>query len=707
MTGNSSFDQKNQSVITQTNIEHVDKVIIQPSDSALPLPQQIPSPPFDFTGREEEIKSLIDRFDQGATITGLRGMGGIGKTALALVLADRLKDLFPDGQLFLNMLGTSKNPLTPEEAMAHIIRSYLGFDVKLPADKNGLGGLYRSVLSGKRALILLDNAASRAQVEPLLPPPDCSLLVTSRSKFALPGLKEKDIDVLPLEDAKDLLLSICGRIGEHTEKLAELCGCLPIALRNAAYALREKPNISVAGHMKKLADARKRLELVEASFSSSYDLLTPELQRLWSLLSVFPADFDLEGAAAVWERECDAAEEALGELVKWSLVDFMPSASGDGGRYKLHDLARDFTGSRMDDVACELARLRHARHYQKLLWAANELFLQGKDSLSKGLNLFDINRMNIQFGQKWASEKKLVCNEIAKICSNFALGSNILELRLHPMENIEWQEAALISARQIVNRNAEGSHLGNMGLAYAALGDARRAIHYHKQSLQIYRDSGDRREEGSCLGNIGIAFKMAGDYDEAVKCHQQHLDIAREIRDRRGESHALGNLGIAYRKIGELNKAINCTKESLIVAGEVGDRKGELNSLGELGISFTELKRYQDAREALAKALAITKDIADRRGECRVMCNLGYNYDKSGDIHTAIDYYKQCIAIAVEIGDRECEGIALLGQSRMLFLTGEIENANNMAKLALMIFEKIKSPHAEYARNVLKSFEFF
>ena len=136
-------------------------------------------------------------------------MGGVGKTALALVLADRLKDRFPDGQLFLNMLGTSKSPLKPEDAMAHIIRSYRGVDAPLPEDLNGLSGLYHSVLSGKKALILLDNAASREQVEPLLPPAGSALLITSRNKFALAGLKEKDLDVLPLEDAKKLLLEIC------------------------------------------------------------------------------------------------------------------------------------------------------------------------------------------------------------------------------------------------------------------------------------------------------------------------------------------------------------------------------------------------------------------------------------------------------------------------------------------------------------------
>ena len=143
---------------------------------------------------------------------------------------------------------------------------------------------------------------------------------------------------------------------------------MPLALRNAAYALKEKPNLSVDNYIKRLGDARKRLELVEASFDLSYQLLTPELQRLWSLLFVFPADFDLAGAAAVWEMEQIPAEDALGELVKWSLVDFLPSATGEGGRYKLHDLARDFAASHIDAGVCDFAQQRHAEHYNNMLY---------------------------------------------------------------------------------------------------------------------------------------------------------------------------------------------------------------------------------------------------------------------------------------------------------------------------------------------------
>jgi hypothetical protein len=422
MTGDPSFDQKNQSAQNQTNINKAEKVIIQPSGSveAPIVPQQIRRPPADFMGREDEIREIIEKVDSGESVIGVRGLGGIGKTALALVLGNRLKDRFPDGQLFLNMQGMSKSPLKPEDAMAHIIRSYWGTDVTLPLDFNGLAGLYNTVLSEKKSLILLDNVSGRDQIEPLLPPKGSVLLVTSRDKFALTGLKETNLGVLPLEDSKKLLLEIADRIGKHAEDLANLCGCLPLALRNAASALAEKKNLNVADYVERLKDARKRLDLVEASFSLSYELLAPELQRLWSLLSVFPVDFDLAGVVAVWEMEPAPAEEALGELMKWSLVDFLPSASGEGGRYHLHDLARVFADSRLGADVHELAQQRHAKHYQVLLWNARDLFLLGGDHLSDGLILFDTDWMNIQIGQKWAKINAGRSLEIAEICSNFA-----------------------------------------------------------------------------------------------------------------------------------------------------------------------------------------------------------------------------------------------------------------------------------------------
>ena len=136
-------------------------------------------------------------------------MAGVGKTALAFALGERLKDSFPDGQLFVSMLGTSPKPLTPQEAMAQVIRSYQP-TLRLPESEAELANLYRSLLNGKRALLLLDNALDDRQVRPLLPPAECCLIVTSRRKFKLSGMIVKDLEVLKLNEAVELLHLTAG-----------------------------------------------------------------------------------------------------------------------------------------------------------------------------------------------------------------------------------------------------------------------------------------------------------------------------------------------------------------------------------------------------------------------------------------------------------------------------------------------------------------
>jgi hypothetical protein len=229
--------------------------------------------------------------------------------------------------------------------------------------------------------------------------------------------------------------------------LAKLCGCLPLALRTAAFALKEKPNIDISDYVKRLRDARKRLQLVDASFSLSYELLTPELQRLWCLLSVFPADFDLLGASAVWETEKDLAEEALGELVKWSLVDFLPSVTGEGGRYKLHDLARDFAASHIDAGAYDFAQQGHAEHYKNMLSLADEIFTQGNENFLEGLQLLDREKSNILAGQSWAEKNLKVKSSANELCKAYAsVGVHVLNLRLIPNQMIPWLEKVLWKA---------------------------------------------------------------------------------------------------------------------------------------------------------------------------------------------------------------------------------------------------------------------
>jgi len=665
---------------------------------------QLPSPPRDFTGRQAELQELIVQLEtRGVTISGLAGMGGIGKTALALVLADRLKQDYPDAQFYLDLKGTSDQPVTAADAMAHVIRACHP-DAKLPESEDELAGLYRSCLDGKRALVLMDNAASAEQVKPLLPPAGCVLMVTSRQRFTLPGLVRKDLDVLPAGDARDLLLKIASRIGDRADEIADLCGRLPLALRAAASLLNVTPDLDPEDYAQKLRDERGRLKGigkegvdldVAASFGLSYERLPAEAACVFRRLAVFPGSFD----AAAEERVCeDEGHAHLSELVRRSLVEWDKAT----GRYRLHDLMRLFADERLEDAERAAAQRRHAEHYKAVLAAADDRFLEGGGAILRGLALFDLERSNIEAGQAWAAGHAGKDDSAARLCSAYPdAGAYVLDLRQHPRERIGWLESALAAARRLKDRQAEGNRLGNLGIAYHQLGEPRRAIEYHEQQLTIAREIGDRRGEGNALGNLGLAYADLGEPRRAIEYYEQCLTIDREIGDRRGEGNDLGNLGLAYADLGEPRRSIEFYEQHLTIAREVGDRQGEAGALGNLGNAYL---RFGDARRAVnyyEQALAIHREIGDRRGEGNDLGNLGLAYADLGAPRRAIEFYEQALAIDREIGDRRGEGNDLWNMAVALDRLGEPEQAIANAEAALAIYEQIEDPAAEKVREQL------
>jgi tetratricopeptide (TPR) repeat protein len=673
------------------------------------IPRQIPPPPRDFKGRKEEIADILSNFEKGATITGLRGMGGVGKTALALVLADKIKSQFPDGQIFVDMRGTSNNPklppLTPEDAMAQVIRAYNPVD-RLPENSNELRGLYLSILAGKRALLLLDNASGGEQVEPLLPPAGCAVLITSRIKFALPGLSEKDLDVLPSDKACELLLDIAPRIGDWADELAKLCGYLPFALRNAAGALAEKKDLSVPEYQRRLKDKVALLKLVKGSFSLSYDLLTPGRKKQWRRLSVFPEDFDRNAATAVLKMAPGPSAEALSDLVRWSLVDFAAIPDSENGRYRLHDLARLFAESCLGGDELADAQQKHAKYYSKVLSQTDNLYQKGGMDLLAGLKLFDREWANIKIGQAWVKNiiqisSKLKKSDLKSVLqlANSCTGAGVYisNLRLHPRDRIDLFETGLKAARMARNQGNEGIHLGNLGNAYADLGETRMAIGYLERALNISRKIGDRRSEETWLGSLGSAYADLGETRKAIEYHEHALIIDREIGDKRGEGADLGNLGRAYAELSEMRKAIEYYDQALVISREIGDRRGEGNHLGNLGLAYAGLGETRRAIEYHEQALAISRKIGDRRGEGAHLDNLGSAYFNLGEMRKAIEYHVQSLAISREIGNRRGEGAALGNLGLAYSYQGETRKAIEYHEQALAIFSEIGDRRGEGA----------
>src|SRR5229473_6964719 len=560
--------QKIQAIPTQVStVQH---------NGAATVPHQLRAPRADFVGRHDEIKELVAAVQRGGvTISGLRGQGGIGKTELAYKLAEILKPGYPDGQIYLDLKGIrhegdkpDQTPLTPAQAMKHVIWSYDNA-VQLPDDDARLQALYQTVLTGKRALLLMDNARDKDQVEPLTPPPGCVMLVTSRQRFTLAGLLAKDLDILPPDRSRELLLTIAPRIGDRADELAQLCGYLPEALRNAASFIKTRSDFSPENFLSRMRDAQQRLKLtgVELSLTTSSELLDPALRFRWYQLAVFPDSFDRPAAAALWEVQPDAAQDTLSDLSsKYSLIEWNPNT----GRYRLHDLVRDFTASHLDDPARPAAQNRHAAYYKNVLAEADRLFLQGGAAIGQGLALFDTEWANIRTGQAWAAANAALADSAARLCAEYPnAGAYVLSLRLHPRERIGWLETAVRAARELGDRRAESYALGNLGNAYDSLGEYRRAIEFHEQHLAIARELGDRQGEANALGNLGVAYDSLGEYRRAIGFHEQTRAIAHEIGDRQGEAYALFNGASALVKLGRPAEAIPRAESALKIFEQI------------------------------------------------------------------------------------------------------------------------------------------
>jgi tetratricopeptide (TPR) repeat protein len=686
----------------------------------------------------------------GVTISGLQGQGGVGKTALALKLAEELSPKYSDVQIYLDLKGISKKeagdrPLTPSEAMAHVIRACHP-DAKLPDNEAELKGFYLNLLHGKRALLVMDNARDRAQVEPLIPPAGCVLLVTSRSHFTLPGLKSKNLETLPASDSEKLLLEIEPRINGQAANIARLCGYLPLALRLAGSALAERPDLGPSDYARRLEKERlKVLTEGEASIGLSYALLDAGLQKRCRTLGVFPDTFETAAAAAVWEMELDAAQDVLSQLRQYSMLEWNETSK----RYRLHDLMRDFARVRLHESGeQEEAARRHAAYYVEVLEQADGLYRKGGNSIKPGLALFDLEWGNIQAGQAWAAGHATQDDEAARLCSRYpgaGAGSRCIRSRLRAPEQIKWRETALAAARLLGERRAAADHLGGLGLAYDVWGKPSESIEYRLNALQIYQEIGDLlweantysglgtayahcaeienaiecynkalaihskiddpRGKGNALGNLGRAYYSLGEYHRAIEYHERHLAIARNIHDQQGEGTALGNLGLAYAALDDAHRAIGCHERHLDIARAIGDRLGEGNALGRLGLAYSKLGENCRAIQYYEQSLSLKRETGDRRGEGQDLGNLGLAHDSLGEYRRAIEYYEQTLAIAREIGDRQVEGMALFNMSPSLDKLGERAKAIENAEAARKIFEQIESPHAGKVRKQMEKWK--
>jgi tetratricopeptide (TPR) repeat protein/transcriptional regulator with XRE-family HTH domain len=656
-----------------------------PAPPLIPTRYQLRPPIADFVGRAAEAARLVSALrqalteGQGASISGIHGMGGIGKTELAYVVAHQLHSVFPDGQVLVSLRGTSSAPLGAEQALQTVVRAFAP-DERLPDSLDALQARYQAVLQGRRVLILADDARDVAQVRALPPPLGCALLITSRQRFSLPGITSVNLEQLAEEEAVTLVQRICAGLSkEQAEALARGCGGLPLALRVGSSMLRTDPALPIAAYLERLMDERQRLDQlrdpeeglldVAASLSLSYAQLDAATQRVFRQLGIFVADFSTALALAVVAAPQGVeVEAALHRLLRRNLVMYdIPS-----GRWRLHDLMRALA---LDYLVREGEReatlWRYARVAVRMAQEIDDQYLAGESQVQASLARFDAERTHIDAAWAWAIGHARMPDGDSLLLALALTTTHVGELRYDTQrERIPQLEQALAAAERLADRQGEGRLRVAQGRAAFDLGDDDQAIRHFEQAQAIFEELGDRHSAGRALGNLGTVYARLGNPQCAIHYYQQARAIFQELGDQRLVGHALGNLGDAYAALGALPQATSYLEQALPIARTVGDRRFEamlLHTLGKVGIAGGD---PHTCRAFCEQALEIARAVGDRQAEGYALLMLGNAAAALGDGAGAQVAFKAALAIFQAIGDRwgqaECRwqrGLFLAGQS--------------------------------------------
>ena len=655
-------------------------------------PAQLPADVADFTGRDEQVKRLCDllsgvgaRNDPGAVrIAVVAGAGGLGKTSLAVHAAHRVRRKFPGGQLYVDLLGATPNPLPAGDVLARFLRD-LGVDGRdIPLDEDERAARYRTALAALRVLVVLDNARDAAQVRPLLPGTASSaVLVTTRNRMPdLASTRLVDLNVLDDDEALKLFVKVVGEARpaaepEATAELLAACAGLPLAIRICAARLATRSGWTIRAMANRLRDEHRRLDemragdlAVRASFQVSFASLPASTDKqgidpahafcllgLWQGPSISSAT-----AAALFGIPEYSAEDALEILVDTHLLE---SRAPD--RYRFHDLLRVYAAERATaDLPAperEAAERRLLTWYLRTADAAATAVLPDRYNISldaagdgpappgfasaeEALAWYDGDRANLVAATRQAAASGL--HEIAwrlpvplfiifNSCGNWA-------------DCIATHRIALESARLAGNRRGEAWVLNNLG---DALGVTRNAegVGHLERSLAIRREVGDHTGEAQAANNLADIYQRLGRTEEALGLLRRTLDLNREVGYQYGEGVALVNLGSTLLDSGQPGQAIDYLRQAQRTFAEIDLLDGVGYALHTLGRCYLALRRDAEALDCLRQALTSHHGTGNRRSQAATLRSLGTAQSRVGLAAEARGSWTQAAAIFTELGD--------------------------------------------------------
>ncbi|MFF5297554.1 AfsR/SARP family transcriptional regulator [Paractinoplanes globisporus] len=723
-----------------------------PSDAepSTRTPMQLPADVSAFVGRTEELARL-DAARSGAAdavvISALSGTAGVGKTSLAVHWAHRVKAMFPDGQLYMNLRGYDpQRPVSPADALAGFLYALGVRGQDVPLDADARAAMFRTELSGRRVLLVLDNASSVEQVRPLLPGTStCLVMVTSRDSLAglvaVHGAGRLDLDVLSYEDAVSLLRALIGDRAEAdpaaTNTLAGLCARLPLALRIIAEHAVSRPAVPLADLVQELT-GRRPLDVLDGGdphasvrsvFSWSYRHLAADAARAFRLFGLQPAaDLEDRAVAALADADLAGARRLLDTLARAHLIQPVGAA-----RYTMHDLLRAYAAelaAEDDDVDRRTALTRLLDHYVAAATQSAQALARTPADAAAARDWLDAERANLVSVCAFAARHGWHRHTVA-LAHTLA---DYLDSGGHNVDALSIGTAARDAAHKLGDRAAESALLCVLGHLHWILGSAERAVGEFRLSVSLCREAADRAGESDALHGLGRTYQWMGRHDEAEAYLRQALAISQEIgspsevfvlnalgtlygrlgrfrparehlRDALAsarqsgwpiaEMHTLHNLAMLVAWHGPFDEALAYAEEALNFARRLRRTADETQALTDLGIVHTRLGRLDQAAGELDQALDRCRRMGLRIEEIRAGYNLGILHERQGRLPSAAVHLERALVLYRRTGEQPGVADALHALGVVHTKAGRPELAADMHRDAIAIFQQLDHPAGE------------
>lgn len=708
-------------------------VPVRPVQAAVPVgvrPAQLPADTVDFTGRDVAVAELIDALDSSAAVvvSAVAGIGGVGKTSLAVHVAHRARQRFSDGQLYVNLRGAHPEPAEPAAVLASFLRALGVADTAVPDGVDERAALYRSVLAGRRVLVVLDDARDVAQVRPLLPGTEgCAVIVTSRSRLAtLPASRRVDLDVLEPREAVELLARIIGpeRVAAEPQAALDLvcsCGLLPLAVRIVGARLAARPGWPVDAMVERLADQRGRLaELraddldVSSCFRLGYDQLDPVAARAFRLLAVLDVpDIGLAAAAAAVGLAEHRAADVLERLVDVAMLE-----STGSDRYRYHDLVRLFARREAtcldsdSDRAAVLGRyldfqLATARNAYHVVRPGHGIADTLGVTMSAGTTIGSRDAALDWAAHEHASilaviQQAAAHTEFTRTAANVLLALDpLLEFGFLWNELVEPARAVLAFAQ----RGQDSLACGRVGYmlsgALMQLGRMTEARELAEQAMSDADAAGDTAVLAETHVVRGLTLALRKEFSRAIEDFDTAARVAGSCASRWGQANALLNLATTQARAGAVSEALETCHRSLALFQPLGDPFGEGYGLCTQGRVLRQLGEFDTAIGVFLRSVAVARanrlPIFEILGVVEIAgCHLA-----AGRHADALAWAEQGRAAAARVSWERTEAEALAVLGRALAGLGEPERSQACLRQAHDIFVRLGLPGADELRPLL------